>query len=152
MMLAKNAALGWRDVQEILIRSAAKFKPTDPDWLTNRAGIVFNHNFGAGLIDATSAVDLTSGWSNLPAQTSAVSTQSGLNVAIPDQNPAGITRSFSLSSSNIRVEQVTLKLSINHNSRGNPAITLNSPGGMSSRLAEVRPDFQPRHHGQCQRQ
>ncbi|MCU0749854.1 MAG: S8 family serine peptidase, partial [Akkermansiaceae bacterium] len=48
LMLEKNPNLGWRDVQEILIRTAAKIKPTDSDWVTNGAGLSFNHNFGAG--------------------------------------------------------------------------------------------------------
>jgi subtilisin-like proprotein convertase family protein len=140
LMLERNPNLGWRDVQEILIRSAAKIKPADADWVTNPAGFSFNHNFGAGLIDATAAVSLSQSWTNLASQTNVVSNQSGLSVAIPNNNTTGITRSFNLASSNLRVEQVTVKVNINHTARGNLAITLTSPGGMSSRLAEVRAD------------
>lgn len=140
LMLEKNPNLGWRDVQEILIRSAAKIKPADADWVTNPAGFSFNHNFGAGLINATAAVNLSQSWSNLASQTNVVSTQSGQSIAIPNNNTTGITRSFNLASSNLRVEQVTVKVNINHTARGNLAITLTSPGGMSSRLAEVRAD------------
>lgn len=143
LMLEKNPNLGWRDVQEILIRSAAKFKPTDTDWVTNGAGFPFNHNFGAGLINATAAVNLASGWTNLPAHTRTVSTQSGLNAAIPNNNATGITRSFDLTASNIRVEHVTVKVAITHSARGELSIALTSPGGMTSRLAEVRPDDNP---------
>jgi hypothetical protein len=64
------------------------------------------------------------------------SAQTGLSVAIPDNNATGITRSFDLSAFNLRVEQVTLTLSATHASRGNLAVTLTSPSGMVSRLAE----------------
>jgi subtilisin-like proprotein convertase family protein len=140
LILEKNPNLGWRDVQEILIRSATKFKPTDAGWVTNGAGIPFNHDFGAGLINATGAVNLATTWTNLPAQTSATSTQTGLTAAIPNNLATGVTRTFDLSASNIRVEQVTLRLSATHTARGNLQITLTSPSGMVSTLAEVRAD------------
>ncbi|MEO5714644.1 MAG: S8 family serine peptidase [Luteolibacter sp.] len=139
LMLEKNPNLGWRDVQEILIRTSVK-PPTSTGWVTNTAGFAFNHDFGAGLIDATAAVNLAGTWTNLPAQTSATSTQSGLSAAIPNNNAAGVTRTFDLAASNIRVEQVTLKLSATHTARGNLQITLTSPGGMVSKLAEVHAD------------
>jgi subtilisin-like proprotein convertase family protein len=140
LMLQKNPDLGWRDVQEILIRSAFKIKPTDADWTNNGAGISFNHNFGAGLIDASAAVNLSNGWINLAEQQSGSVSQTGLSVAIPDNNTAGITRTFDFSASNLRVEHVTVRLSISHTYRGDLAITLTSPSGMSSRLAEKRSD------------
>ncbi len=140
LILEKNPNLGWRDVQEILIRSAAKFKPADAGWATNGAGIPFNHDFGAGLIDATAAVNLAGTWTNLAAQTSATSSQTGLSVAIPNNNTTGITRTFDLSASNVRIEQVTLKLSATHTARGNLDITLTAPGGMVSKLAAVHSD------------
>jgi subtilisin-like proprotein convertase family protein len=139
LMLQRNPALGWRDVQEILIRSAAKLRPADSDWITNPAGLHFNHKFGAGLVDAAAAVTAAATWTNLGPQTSAVSTQSN-STTIPDSNSTGITRTFDLGSSNLRVEHVTLRLNVNHTSRGNLAITLTSPSGVASRLAEVHSD------------
>ncbi len=140
LMLQKNPNLGWRDVQEILIKTATKFKPADAGWVTNGAGIPFNHDFGAGLINATAAVNLSAAWTNLSAQTSTTSTQSGLTAAIANNNATGVTRTFDLSASNIRVEQVTLKISATHSARGNLQITLTSPSGMVSTLAAVHPD------------
>jgi subtilisin-like proprotein convertase family protein len=139
LMLEKNPNLGWRDVQEILIRTAAK-PPSSTGWVDNAAGFHFNHDFGAGLIDATAAVNLAATWTNLPAQTSAISTQSGLSAAIPNNNSAGVSRTFDLSASNIRVEQVTLKLSATHSYRGDLEVTLTSPSGMVSRLAALHAD------------
>ena len=90
--------------------------------------------------DATPPADLAAAWANLPAQTSSVSSQTGLSVSIPDNNATGITRTFDLAASNIRVEHVTVRLNINHTSRGNLEIELVSPGGMISRLAETHAD------------
>ncbi|MDH4453922.1 MAG: S8 family serine peptidase [Verrucomicrobiota bacterium] len=140
LLLQANPNLGWRDVQEILIRSASKVNAADTDWADNAAGIHFNHKYGAGLINTQAAVTLASSWTNLVAQTSTSSSQTGLSVAIPDNNATGITRSFDLSASNLRVEQVTLTLSATHTSRGHLAVTLTSPSGMVSRLAERHVD------------
>ena len=143
LMLEANANLGWRDVQEILMRSAKKVNPSDTDWKTPvaPANINHNHKFGAGLIDATAAVTMAIGWSNLPVQLSRTNAQTGLAVAIPNQNTTGITREFSISAlDNIRVEHVTVAVSVTHTARGNLKITLTSPSGTVSRLAEVRSD------------
>lgn len=140
LMLEKNPNLGWRDVQEILIRSAYKFRPTDADWVDNSAGFHFNHNFGAGLIDAQAAVDLAGTWTNLTTQTTSVVTATGLPLSIPDNNATGITRTFTMGGGNLRAEHVTLRLNINHTSRGNLEISLTSPSGMVSRLSEVHTD------------
>lgn len=140
LLLQKNPTLGWRDVKEILIRSAAKFAPTDTDWADNSAGFHFNHKFGAGLIDATAAVNLAGTWTNLPAPTSQSIAQTGLSVAIPDNNATGITRSFAFNTANLRVEHATLTLSVSHANRGELDVILTSPSGMVSRLAEKHRD------------
>lgn len=140
LMLERNPSLGWRDVQEILIRTAFKPKPSDPGWAVNGAGLSFHHDFGAGLADAAAAVTMAATWTNLPPQQSAVSTQSSLSVSIPNNNATGVTRSFSFSGTSLRVEHATVRLSITHTARGNLEITLTSPSGMTSRLAEVRAD------------
>jgi len=140
LLLQRNPNLGWRDVQEIFIRSAKRVNPNESEWATNGAGLRFNHNYGAGLVDAAAAVTLAAAWTNLSAQLSQNATQSGLSVAIPDNNATGITRTFNLSGTILRVEHVTVKVSISHTSRGNLDISLTSPSGMVSRLAEVRTD------------
>lgn len=140
LMLQANPNLGWRDVQEILISSATKVNPGDSDWITNGGGFHFNHKFGAGLINAGAAINLATNWANLATQTNVFSSQTGLSVSIPDNNATGITRSFDLSASNLRIEHVTVSVNINHNNRGHLAITLTSPNGTQSRLTEVHTD------------
>ena len=45
LMLEANPSLGWRDVQEILARTAQKTDPGHKDWTTNAAGLDINHWF-----------------------------------------------------------------------------------------------------------
>lgn len=140
LVLQSKPTLGWRDVQEILLRSATKIHATDTDWSNNGAGFHFNHKYGAGLINAQAAVALAANWTNLGSEQSVTSAQTGLAVSIPDNNATGVTRTFNLSASNIRVERVTVKVNINHLSRGQLTVTLTSPSGTVSRLAEKHGD------------
>ncbi len=140
LMLQANPALGWRDVQEILLRSARQVHQTDSDWITNAAGIHFNHKYGAGLVDAQAAVGMAQLWVNLGPQTSTEVSQPGLAQVIPDNDLTGIDRTFNISSGNLRVEHVTVTVNINHLNRGDLELVLTSPAGTSSRLAEQHPD------------
>jgi len=132
LMLQANPKLGWRDVQEVLIRSAAMTQPENPGWFTNSAKIRFNHEFGAGRVDAAAAVQLASGWRNLGARQSAVVVKTTKDLPpIPDE---GIFEGSLLVTDDLRVEQVTLQLTLTHPSRGELAIDLISPAGTISHL------------------
>ncbi|HPF98514.1 MAG TPA: S8 family serine peptidase [Kiritimatiellia bacterium] len=141
LILQANTNLGWRDAQEILIRCARQVSPSDSDWSTNSAGFHFNHKFGAGLIDARAAVTLAETWTNLGPRLWYESTHTNLAQAIPDNNTNGTTVSFVISATNMRVEHVAATVYITHPARGNLAITLTSPSGMKSRLAEKHSDL-----------
>lgn len=140
LMLQANPNLGWRDVQEVLIRTATQTDPTNNEWRTNKAGFRFNPNFGAGRVNAGAAVILATNWVNLPAMTATASEQTGLNEAIADNDNNGITRSFDLSASNLRVEQAVVTVDITHANRGDLVINLVSPAGTISPLAELHGD------------
>ena len=132
LMLQANPKLGWRDVQEVLIRSAAMAQPENPGWFTNSAKIRFNHEFGAGRVDASAAVQLASGWRNLGARRSAVVVKATKDLPpIPDE---GVFQGNLLVTDDLRVEQVTLNLTLTHPSRGELAIDLISPIGTISHL------------------
>ena len=132
LMLQANPKLGWRDVQEVLIRSAAMTHPENPGWFTNSAKIRFNHEFGAGRVDAAAAVQLASGWRNLGARRSAVVVKATKDLPpIPDE---GVFQGNLLVTDDLRVEQVTLNLTLTHPSRGELAIDLISPVGTISHL------------------
>ena len=140
LMLQANPNLGWRDVQEILIRSAVKVTPSSSGWIANGAGYHFHPDYGAGLLNAGAAVNLATGWTNLGAASTATATETGQTLVIPDNNATGIVRTFNLASSNLRVEQVTLRVDLRHTSRGHLNVTLTSPTGTASALAVKHTD------------
>lgn len=141
LLLESRPTLGWRDVQEILMKSATRVSASDADWVTNAGGFSFNHQFGAGLINAAAAVSLAQTWTNLPAASSQTLARTSLAQPIPDNNPTGTSVTFDLTAnSNLRAEHVTLTVNIAHLSRGHLAITLTSPQGTVSRLSERHSD------------
>ena len=139
LMLEANPALGWRDVQEILLCSARRNHWADPDWATNSSGLHVNHSYGAGLVDAHAAVESARHWTNLPARVSLENAQTGLSVPIPDDSINGITRTFSFTDTTVRVEHVTVHVDITHAYDEDLELLLTSPGGTVSRLAHVLP-------------
>ena len=140
LMLEENPALGWRDVQEILLRTARKVHHTDPEWQTNAAGLSFNHKYGSGLVDAEAAVRMASSWANLATPTAITNTNSTVE-ALPNNLPAGLSRSFNVTGPAIRVEHVEVTIQATHDYIGEMRIELTSPSGMKSILAE--PHYDP---------
>ncbi len=140
VLLQSRPGLGWRDVQEILLRSAVKTSPADAGWFDNAAGFHFNDKFGAGLLNVEAAVTLAASWSNLGPQLSAASGLPGA-LAIPDNNPAGVTGVLTIPAAlQLRVEQIALTVSVTHPRRGQLDYRLTSPSGTVVRLARPRPD------------
>ena len=142
LMLEVNPRLGWRDVQEILLRTARRIDARDNGWKKNGAGRWFNDRYGAGLVNAAAAVDAARTWKNLPGATSVRMRRPALNLAVPDGNSGAANVSFDLSGlQNLRVEHVQLVISAVHAWRGDLRYQLNAPSGMSSVVA-VRPHDQ----------
>lgn len=140
LMLEANPGLGWRDVQEILMRTAAKADPENRDWRTNKAGFHFNHEFGAGRLDASAAVEKALSWKPLGAQRKVtLAAPSHSPQAIPDNDSNGTTVTFNIAP-DFRVEHVTLDVNIQHESRGQMLMELISPAGTVSRLFEPHRD------------
>jgi subtilisin-like proprotein convertase family protein len=137
LLLQANTNLNYRDVAEILMRSATKINPADSDWWTNSSGIFHNHKFGAGLANANAAIKLASQWASLGQMQTIDVVQTNLALPIPDNNSAGIVQSFTITNQDFRVERVGLTVTAPHSRYGDLAITLISPAGTSSRLAEV---------------
>ncbi|MEO8353444.1 MAG: S8 family serine peptidase [Chthoniobacteraceae bacterium] len=148
LMIEANPDLGWRDVQEILIRTSTRIDPTDPDWITNGGGFHFNHRYGAGLINAAAAVALAEIWKNLGPPVSAMREQVVPGEIIPDKKKKSpVQHVFHFNESELRVEHAVVTVDIRHRSRGQLLIELISPAGTTSVLAPGRPkdrgdDFQ----------
>lgn len=140
LMLEANPLLGWRDVQEILLRTAAKADPQNHDWITNKAGFQFNHEFGGGRLDASAAVEKALSWKLLGAQRKVTFAGPARSPqAIPDNNANGTNVTFNITA-DFRVEHVTLDVNIQHESRGQILLELISPAGTVSRLFEPHRD------------
>jgi len=133
LMLQANPTLGWRDVKEILIRTARPIDTGDSGWVNNNAGIKFNPWYGAGLVDAEEAVSRALDWENLEPMTSASASLTGLNLLIPDNKPDGVTVDLPISSS-FRVESVAITVSATHLYRGDMVFTVISPAGTQVRM------------------
>jgi len=141
LMLEANPRLGWRDVKEILIRSAAFTDPTDPGWFTNAAGIRFNPSYGAGRVDADAAVRMSRGWTTLTrVQTALAFYGQRMPLAIPDGDPEGVEVPLEIMG-DLRVETVLLTVDIDHPARGELKIELVSPAGTVARLWSPHGDF-----------
>jgi subtilisin-like proprotein convertase family protein/subtilisin family serine protease len=146
LMLEVNPLLGWRDVQEILLRSATLLAPDDPEWLTNGAGFRFHHQFGAGLVNAETAVRLAGVWKNLNPSQSIRIDATDLNQEIPDDEEEGVSVPFVISTHpTFRIEHVVVTVDIPHPRRGDLSIKLISPSGTVSRLAERHLDPNPEY-------
>jgi len=141
LMLQANPNLGWRDVKEILMRTATRNATTDSDWAINSAGFHFNHKFGAGLVNAEAAVTAALTWTNLPPATNQILASNGVNLPIPDYLAGpGVNLPFTFTNDALRVEHIRLTVDLVHPRRGDLAITLTSPSGMESRLFEPHAD------------
>ncbi|MFZ4764816.1 MAG: S8 family serine peptidase [Roseimicrobium sp.] len=139
LMLQANPTLTYRDIQEILVRTAQKNDEFDGGWVTNGAGYHFNIQYGAGLVDASAACSLAVGWSNVEPQQSRTMVDTNLALAIPDAEKTGVTHSFSVDASdNLRLEHVAVRVKVTHPYRGNLEYRLVSPSGVDVRLARSR--------------
>lgn len=145
LMLQTNPALGWRDVRIILAQSARRNDATHADWQTNAAGYNINHTYGFGAVDAAAAVALAESWTDYRsgAPSRHVTPGTLADVAIPDNEPTGITSALSVTSSGItEIEWVEIIVSADHPYSGDLDIELTGPSGTVSRLAETHACWQ----------
>lgn len=140
LMLEANPNLGWRDVQEILIRSAEKIDAGSTGWSNNGGGFHFHHGYGAGMMDANAAVALATTWKNLPSQQTSSASSGTISVPVPDNNNGGVNRTLSLSGTDLRTEHVELTVDIDHSYRGDLVVKLTSPDGTVSQFTEEHND------------
>lgn len=133
LILGMRPDLSWRDIQEILMMSAAPVGTTQ-DYSVNAAHFPYSHIFGAGQLDASMAVQMASYWLPLPEQ---------LNVTVVSEvTPLTLPRLFMIPLvSSLRTEHVSACVRIRHPgiATGNGAtigIILVSPVGTRSVLTK----------------
>jgi subtilisin-like proprotein convertase family protein len=139
LMLQANPNLTYRDVQEILVRTAVKNDEFNGGWVTNGGGFLFNERYGAGLVNAQAATSMAATWTSVAPLQTRVLTQTNLAQAIPDADENGTSRTFTVPAvDNLRLEHVTVKVKATHPYAGNLEWRLTSPSGVQVRLARPR--------------
>lgn len=138
LMLERNPRLGYRDVKEILMRTARRQGLSGGDPFERNAGnFFFSHSFGAGVIDVAAALETVPSWTNLGPLVSVDATASGA-AAIPDGGSGAIASLDFSGARSLRVEHVEFTVDVEHEQRGDVGFALVSPSGMIS-VAENRP-------------
>lgn len=161
LILEANPALTWREVKDILARTAVKVDGgnsgvtvalsngsyvAEQGWVTNAAGFKFHNWYGFGAVNVSAAVEMaktyTSGSLATFANTGWV-TSGTLALAIPDNSITGVTTTLTspkVGTSGI-VETVQLKVttvSIASGWEGDIGIELTSPSGTKSILKNIK--------------
>ncbi len=136
LMLQANPELRWRDIQHIITETAEKNDPYDDDWIMNGAGHHINHKYGFGRIDAKAAIEAAVFWNSAPPEKTVESSCSP-NIEIPDSDATGVSSTIFIED-DLKVEFVDIYFSApDHNSWGDLEISLISPAGTKSILAET---------------
>ncbi len=136
LMLQANPRLTAREVQDILVHTALRTDLNNPDWTQNGAGLWVNHNYGYGAINAGAAVTAALNYVPLAPEVTATTGRRTVSAAIPDGS--GVVRSSVAVTDRISLEYVEIYFSATHTNRGQLNVTLISPSGTRSVLAETR--------------
>ena len=131
--------LNARFAKHLIARTAVVVDPSDNSqssdggWKTNNAGFKFNQNYGFGLIDASAMVTMAQDYQGVtPLQVVNTGTVN-VSSSITDGSAVGISRTFTVSSTN-PLEEVVVNLNVTHSYRGDLEAYLTSPRGTTSRL------------------
>ncbi|EPY52611.1 kexin [Schizosaccharomyces cryophilus OY26] len=149
LALSIRPDLTWRDIQHITVHSAIPFdSPSNVEWTKTPAGFKFSHKFGFGKLDAKRFIETASDWQLVNPQTWLVSPQIVVDKSINKAENLSDSELISeyvvteemIEKSNFKgVEQITIKVSIPFTCRGAMTIELESPAGIRSMLASLRP-------------
>jgi len=133
LMLEANPKLTYRDVRDIIIKTATKTDPTHFSWQKNGAGISFSPYYGFGLINAGKAVAMAKKYLPLGAE-QFLENEKNATIAIPDNDDQGIDLAFEIADEMI-TEYAEVTIKTDHTYSGDLKIALISPEGTKSQLA-----------------
>jgi proprotein convertase subtilisin/kexin type 2 len=158
LMLSANPQLTWRDVQLILAKSARKNHPTDTAWAAPKFGYNYNPYYGFGVPDAEKAVQLSKSWQSVGGSSSLISCDSFTRIVdtplaeaptagreVVDTVTVGATCDLK------HIEFIEVKFTANHAYSGDLRITLESPNGLQSTLAQPRICFEASGGDECRK-
>jgi len=140
LMLEANPNLGWRDVQDILVRTAAAIDAGHSSWVTNGAGLKHSDMYGFGILDAGAAVVMARDWPGSSSKEHALlGRHIDVDLPIPSDEEGvecGVTVSATEASHIGSVEHVVIYITTEgHPVRGELRILLTSPAGTESVMA-----------------
>lgn len=170
LILAQNPDLSWRDVKDILARSARQvdlgnvgathpLEGTYPSpsghtymqgWVENAAGFKFHNWYGFGALDISKALQLAqSRHYTMPQLYETVQaggwkyTQS-LNLSVPDNEAFGVSTKIAVND-NLIVEALQVRLSVTHGRSSDLGVEITSPAGTKSQLMLVNSNILDRN-------
>jgi uncharacterized protein with beta-barrel porin domain/subtilisin family serine protease len=131
-----NPMLDVRMAKHLLVRTSDKVDAADSLWATNGAGYPFNPSYGFGNINAGRFIAAALTANYVTTQTSWSSGTVAVNAAIPDNDPAGVSRTLTLTGALLDqpLEGIEVGLNVTHTHRGDLTASLASPAGMFSRF------------------
>lgn len=141
LLLELNPKLGYRDVKEILMKTATQegLQGTD-EFKTNAGGFLFSHAFGAGVLNVSKALEVAKEWVNLGELKSTEYTFVGPNDIADDATPFPMELNFKEGADKLRVEHVELTVNVKHKNRGDLQFTIVSPSGFEATAQPRKPD------------
>ncbi|KAJ3024887.1 UNVERIFIED_CONTAM: hypothetical protein HDU68_007671 [Siphonaria sp. JEL0065] len=155
LMLSTNPYLGWRDIQNLIVKNCDPTDPTDPGWKRNGAGLLVSHKYGFGKLNAETLVKATESLDQhknnlLPTNQLHYSKSVILNEPIPapytiDFNSPTFKSTLEIAPQDLEstsfslLEHVQVKMHLLHPARRFLTILLTSPAGTKSFLATPRP-------------
>jgi len=135
LILEANPGLSWLELQYVLAEGTVKHND-DHSWFQNGVGKWVSHNYGFGLLNAGLAVAAAKKWGNKKIQESLVSLTNELPVTIV----SGSGTSEIEVNEDLSVHHVEVKLWTSHPNVAETTVTLTSPMGTKSVLAEKHND------------
>ena len=156
-----NNELTWRDVKLILAASARQNDATFGGWeegatkyRDSGSNYNFSHHFGFGVVDAGSAVDLATNWTNVPPLRKSTAESVRINLSIPDATADSnlgadvpgttVTSTIALDSNVEFIEYIQVDTHFDHGSFRDLETELISPAGNVSVLVprlEIDPSY-----------
>lgn len=138
LLLERYPNLSWRDVREIVAKSARKNDPLDSGWAVNGAGFNTNHKYGFGAIDTNALFTTAANHTPITVAQKVVAFTTTPNVAIPDNNGTGVTSNVVVGAGSgiSNLEYVEFEFGSNHTYFPELRITLTSPSGTVSIISE----------------
>ena len=153
-MYCNRPDLSWRDIQHLCVKTAQIVNPGDESWELTASGQPFSYKFGFGKLDAYDFVTAARDWELVKPQAwiegPPIQLENG-EYSEDDRFSGGIeidedgvesafeVTSEMLAENNFEIlEHVTVRVWIEHTRRGHVEVSLTSPNGIRSVLAEPR--------------